>query len=180
MNRSELVRDVALELGMSENQVRKVVGATLDRIMGAVIEGEKVTLKGFGTFRRTWLPPRSSRHPESGRLNNLHPRYTCRFRVAENFHRDLKDLISTYDGDERHARARNIAHTLTTDLRLYHGDLVNQARHGGGNGELSALVEELRRRFQERVPVEVTRQRDYLEEELASLLPRRAIEHHAR
>ena len=57
MNRSELVRDVALELGMSENQVRKVVGATLDRIMGAVIEGEKVTLKGFGTFRRTWNRP---------------------------------------------------------------------------------------------------------------------------
>ena len=50
MNKSELVAAVAAEAGLTKVQAQKAVEATVNAIAGALKNGEKVQLVGFGTF----------------------------------------------------------------------------------------------------------------------------------
>ena len=50
MNKSELVAAVAAEAGLTKAQAQKAVEATVNAVAGALKNGEKVQLIGFGTF----------------------------------------------------------------------------------------------------------------------------------
>ncbi len=50
MNKTELVAAVAEKAGLSKKDAEAAVAATFDAISGALAEGEKVALVGFGTF----------------------------------------------------------------------------------------------------------------------------------
>ena len=50
MNKSELVAAVAAQAGLTKAQAQKAVEATVDAIAGALKNGDKVQLIGFGTF----------------------------------------------------------------------------------------------------------------------------------
>ncbi len=174
MKKTELIERVAKRTGASRATTRKVLNATLDEILACLVRGEKVTLTGFGTFDRVWSPPRRARHPRTGRLIELHPRYHVRFAASAPLARRLKALIPRFDGNVAHQKARRTARTLASDIRLYHGSLVEAARREGKPGkQLAELLEEARARYRDRVPAPIRRERDYLEEEIAALLGKR-------
>ena len=50
MNKTELIQAVAAAAGISKKDAEKAVAATIDSIIGAVANGDKVQLVGFGTF----------------------------------------------------------------------------------------------------------------------------------
>ena len=50
MNKTELIAKVAELTGSAKKDAEKAVCATLDAISGALSEGDKVQLVGFGTF----------------------------------------------------------------------------------------------------------------------------------
>ena len=50
MNKSELVANVAEATGLTKKVAGETIEATLEAISGALSQGEKVTLVGFGTF----------------------------------------------------------------------------------------------------------------------------------
>jgi len=65
MNKTELVAAVAAKANLSKKDAEAAVAATFDAIKGALADGEKVSLIGFGTFEvkeraaRTGLNPRT-------------------------------------------------------------------------------------------------------------------------
>ena len=50
MNNSELVQAIAENAQLSQADAKKARDATLEAIAGAMKEGDKVALVGFGTF----------------------------------------------------------------------------------------------------------------------------------
>ena len=50
MNKAELVNAIAAEAGLTKVDARKALDATLNAITGALAEGERVSLIGFGSF----------------------------------------------------------------------------------------------------------------------------------
>ena len=66
MNKSELVAAVAAEAGLTKAQAQKAVEATVNAVAGALKNGEKVQLVGFGTFKTKKLAARSGRNPATG------------------------------------------------------------------------------------------------------------------
>lgn len=66
MNRKELVETVAREAGLTATQVDAALGAVLDTVTGAVADGDRVVLAGFGTFERRDRAARSGRNPQTG------------------------------------------------------------------------------------------------------------------
>lgn len=50
MNKVELIAAVAAQAGLTKKDAEKAVAATIDSIVAAVANGEKVQLVGFGTF----------------------------------------------------------------------------------------------------------------------------------
>lgn len=65
MNKTELVAAVAAKAELSKKDADAAVAAVFDAIKGALADGEKVSLVGFGTFEvkeraaRTGLNPRT-------------------------------------------------------------------------------------------------------------------------
>jgi DNA-binding protein HU-beta len=66
VNKGELVDAVAEKANVTKKQAETIVTATLEAIQGAVAEGDKVTLVGFGTFERRTRKAREGRNPKSG------------------------------------------------------------------------------------------------------------------
>lgn len=66
MNKGELIDVVAEKADVSKRDADSVVSAAIDAIMGAVADGEKVTIVGFGTFEPRDRKQREGRNPQTG------------------------------------------------------------------------------------------------------------------
>ena len=66
MTREALVAKVAAATGISKAKANEVIGATLDAIVEALGNGDKVTLVGFGTFQVATRKARAGRNPRTG------------------------------------------------------------------------------------------------------------------
>lgn len=65
MNKTELIAKVAEITGTAKKDAEKAVCATLDAITGALCDGEKVQLVGFGTFEVKERAARMGRNPRT-------------------------------------------------------------------------------------------------------------------
>jgi integration host factor beta subunit len=66
MTKAELVAQVAAKTQMTQQQIAQIVDLFLASIMEAVQAGDKVELRGFGSFRRRARRPRQGRNPKTG------------------------------------------------------------------------------------------------------------------
>jgi len=66
MNKGELVDKVAEKASVTKKQADAVITATIETIMEAVSEDDKVTLVGFGSFESRERKAREGRNPKTG------------------------------------------------------------------------------------------------------------------
>jgi integration host factor subunit beta len=67
MLKSDLVRRIRDQnLRLYERDVEKIVNAILDEIIAALARGDRVEIRGFGTFSVRSRPARTARNPRSG------------------------------------------------------------------------------------------------------------------
>lgn len=66
MNRAELIDAIASKVDGTKKDVDAIVGAAIDTITGAVADGDKVTIVGFGTFEARDRQAREGRNPKTG------------------------------------------------------------------------------------------------------------------
>ncbi len=66
MNKGELVDAIAAKADVTKKDADAIVSAALDTIVGAVSEGNKVTLVGFGSFEKRDRKEREGRNPKTG------------------------------------------------------------------------------------------------------------------
>lgn len=65
MNKGELIDKVAHRATVTKKQADAVITATVEAIMEAVSEGDKVTLVGFGSFEARDRKAREGRNPKT-------------------------------------------------------------------------------------------------------------------
>jgi integration host factor subunit beta len=66
MTKAELVEKVADKIQLTKKQAETVVNILLNSITEALSEGDKVELRGFGSFRIRNRNPREGRNPKTG------------------------------------------------------------------------------------------------------------------
>ena len=66
MNKTELINAVAEKAELSKKDAEAAVTAMIDAITGALVEGEKVQLVGFGSFEVKTRAERIGRNPATG------------------------------------------------------------------------------------------------------------------
>ncbi len=67
MIKSELVRRISSQIPhLYPRDVENIVSAMLGEIVGALGRGDRVELRGFGTFSVKRRPPRTGRNPRTG------------------------------------------------------------------------------------------------------------------
>lgn len=66
MTKAELVEEVARAAELNKRDAEVIVETVFDSIVGSLQNGEKVELRGFGSFRTRERGPRRGRNPKTG------------------------------------------------------------------------------------------------------------------
>ena len=66
MNKTELIAAVAEKADLSKKDAEAAITGAVEAITGALIEGEKVQLVGFGSFEVKTRAARVGRNPKTG------------------------------------------------------------------------------------------------------------------
>ena len=80
MNKTELVEKIAAGAGISKADAKKALDATVVAIKDALVEGDKVSLVGFGTFSVSERPAREGINPATKEKINIAAKKVAKFK----------------------------------------------------------------------------------------------------
>ena len=81
MNKTDLVNAIAAQ-GLSKADSKKALDAVLDAISGALKEGDKVAILGFGTFSINERPAREGINPATKEKITIAARKVVKFKAG--------------------------------------------------------------------------------------------------
>jgi len=89
--KSELVR--ALNEKLPELQVKDVelaLNCILRQLADAIVQGERIEIRGFGSFNLHHRPPRIARNPKTGEAVNLPAKVAIHFKPGK----EMRDRVN--------------------------------------------------------------------------------------
>src|SRR5690348_6097726 len=70
-------------LHLTENAIKESVDAILQCIIFAISRGERMEIRGFGSFEVKHVPERKARNPKTGESMTMSERYRLHFKAAK-------------------------------------------------------------------------------------------------
>ncbi len=90
MTRSDLVDAMARALPqLPLHQVEEAVKRVFERMLEALEQGERIELRGFGSFMRRYRTPRAARNPKTGERVQVEGKYVLHFKAGKEFRERL-------------------------------------------------------------------------------------------
>jgi len=83
MTKADIIRILADEVGLTRREAADVLAVVLDGVVAAIRDGEKVELRGFGSFRTRKRQARAGRNPRTGAQVNVPPKVVPYFKPGK-------------------------------------------------------------------------------------------------
>jgi integration host factor subunit beta len=96
MTKAELVEEVSRVSDLTKKHSEVIVETVFQTIKEALHRGDKIELRGFGSFRLRRRDSRRGRNPKTGDRVDVPPKRVPYFKPGK----ELKDLINQVDGAE--------------------------------------------------------------------------------
>ncbi len=90
MTKAELVEQVAVTTELTKKHAELIVNTVFDSIIHSLRNGEKIELRGFGSFRIRQRGARIGRNPKTGARVDVPPKKIPYFKPGK----DLKKLLN--------------------------------------------------------------------------------------
>ncbi len=90
MTKAELVDEVARAVQLTKKQAESIVNIVFDSIVDSLRSGEKIELRGFGSFRLRSRKSRTGRNPKTGEKVEVPSKKIPYFKPGK----ELKELIN--------------------------------------------------------------------------------------
>ena len=91
MTKAELIEDVSRVVEMSRKDSEIIVETIFDSIVKSLKAGDKIEIRGFGSFRTRQRQPRIGRNPKTGARVDVPAKKIPYFKPSK----ELKDLVNT-------------------------------------------------------------------------------------
>ncbi len=121
MTKAELIEEVSRVVEMTRKDSEVIVEAIFDSIVRSLRGGDKIEIRGFGSFRTRQRQPRVGRNPKTGTRVEVPSKRIPYFKPSK----ELKDLVNTSGSDGQppaapagRSRRRTLAQ-LTPKLQVY-------------------------------------------------------------
>lgn len=112
MNKSELVARVAAQNPhLSERDIEQVVNTILGRISDALINGDRVKLRGWGSFTVAERGARTTRNPRNGEVVSVETRRLSQFKSSKAMQARVNPS-EVVTGAELNAEVERLSRTL--------------------------------------------------------------------
>lgn len=112
MTKAELVEDVARAAELTKKDAERLVEIVFESIIETLNQGEKIELRGFGSFRVRERGARRGRNPKTGDPVSIPAKRVPYFKPGK----ELKELIND-DNAATQASQPNTSHSLTDENR---------------------------------------------------------------
>lgn len=90
MNKSELIRVFAEESNISPDKSAMVVAIFFNSMKNALLDGDRVEIRGFGSFKIKSYEEYTGRNPKSGEIVHVAPKELPFFKPGK----ELKEFIN--------------------------------------------------------------------------------------
>ena len=100
MTKADLIEEVSRVVEMTRKESEVIVEAIFDSIVRSLRTGDKIEIRGFGSFRTRQRQPRVGRNPKTGTRVEVPAKSIPYFKPSK----ELKDLVNS-TGDKAEARA---------------------------------------------------------------------------
>ncbi len=90
MLKADLIEEVSRVVEMSRKDSEVIVDAIFDRIVRSLRAGDKIEIRGFGSFRTRQRQPRIGRNPKTGARVDVPARKIPYFKPSK----ELKDVVN--------------------------------------------------------------------------------------
>jgi len=90
MTKADLVEELAKVSNLTRKDSETIVNTLFDTITEALAKGDKVELRGFGSFRIRQRRARRGRNPKTGTSLNVPPKRVPFFKVGK----ELRQLVN--------------------------------------------------------------------------------------
>ena len=97
MNKSELVTRIARRYPLLvAKDAEAAVHAILSAMVSALVDGGRVEIRGFGTFRVNYRLPRAGRNPKSGQVVPVPGKCVPHFKAARELRKRVDTRVDRY------------------------------------------------------------------------------------
>jgi integration host factor subunit beta len=90
MNKSEMIEALADQKGISFKKAEEIVNTVFDAMTGALLAGERIEIRGFGSFVVNDYKAYTGRNPKTGESIEVKPKKLPFFKVGK----ELKSRIT--------------------------------------------------------------------------------------
>lgn len=90
MNKSELIKTLAEQSDVSMDEATLVVNTFFDCMKDALLQGDRVEIRGFGSFKIKEYGAYAGRNPRTGERVEVHPKRLPFFRAGK----ELKEFLN--------------------------------------------------------------------------------------
>ncbi|MDR2244872.1 MAG: integration host factor subunit beta [Burkholderiales bacterium] len=94
MTKSELISRLAVQFPQLAKDTEFAVKTILDAMVEALVRGERVEIRGFGSFGLNYRPSRLGRNPKTGEQVQVPEKYIPHFKAGKDL-RERVDLEKT-------------------------------------------------------------------------------------
>ena len=91
MTKAELIEEIASRATLTKKETELIVNTVFDNITTALSQGDKVELRGFGSFRIRQRNSRKGRNPKTGNAVSVPEKRVPFFKVGKR----LRELVNT-------------------------------------------------------------------------------------
>lgn len=97
VTKSELIEILARKnQHISQADVESAVKSMIEQMSNALSSGERIEIRGFGSFSLHYRPPRVGRNPKTGDSVELTSKYVPHFKPGK----ELRDRVNHDSGDD--------------------------------------------------------------------------------
>ncbi len=97
MTKSELIeRLINRHEHLSVKDVELAVKAMLDHMTESLSAGERIEIRGFGSFSLHFRAPRTGRNPKTGESGELGAKYVPHFKPGKDLREQVNESIKRY------------------------------------------------------------------------------------
>jgi len=91
MTKSELIEAIALkQTQLAQKDIDLAVKTLLEHMAQSLADGERIEIRGFGSFSLHYRPPRIGRNPKTGDAVSLPAKYVPHFKPGK----ELRDRVN--------------------------------------------------------------------------------------
>lgn len=89
MNKSQLIETIAEKLNIPKKRAEEVVNLIFDSMTGALVKGDRIEIRGFGSFVNREYGSYTGRNPRTGESIKVQPKKLPFFKVGK----ELKERV---------------------------------------------------------------------------------------